>query len=63
MVHKKSNKTVMNKKNVDSIDMEFVGDVIDKLYLDEDRENVLLELDDHVRYMTPEYLRKEKLLY
>lgn len=62
MVHKKSNKPVKN--NQSSMDMEFMmGDVIDILYLNEDRENILLELDEHVRDMTPEYVRKEKLLY
>jgi hypothetical protein len=57
MVRKKSNKPVKEH------DSEFTGSLIDKLYLDEDRENVLLELDEHVRDMTPEYIRKEKLFY
>ena len=61
MERKKSNKPV--KKHSKPYDLEFTGAVIDMLFLDEDRENVLLELDEHVRDMTPEYVRKEKLFY
>lgn len=61
MERKKSNNPV--KKHSNSYDMEFTGSLIDKLYLDEDRDNVLLELDEHVRDMTPDYVRKEKLFY
>ena len=64
MVRKKSNKDVrQSKTNYYNHIGKCTGDLIDKLYLDEDRNNVLLELDEHVRDMTPEYLRKEKLFY
>ena len=61
MERKKSNNPV--KKHSNSYDLEFTGSLIDMLFLDEDRENVLIELDEHVRDMTPEYVRKEKLFY
>jgi hypothetical protein len=61
MERKKSNNPV--KKHSKPYDLEFTGSLIDMLFLDEDRENVLLELDEHVRDMTPEYVRKENLFY
>ena len=64
MERNKGNKEVRQPSNSFSrYNQKYTGDLIDKLYLDEDRDNVLLELDDHVRDMTPEYLRKEKLFY
>ena len=64
MERKKSNKDVRQiKTNYYNHVGKCTGDLIDKFYLDEDRDNVLLELDDHVRDMTPEYVRKEKLFY
>lgn len=64
MERNKSNKDVKeNKFTSYLIPVKFTGDLIDKLYLDEDRDNLLLELDEHVRDMMPDYVRKEKLLY
>ena len=39
------------------------GAIIDQLFLEEDMDNILIEIEDHVRDMTPEYVRKDKLLY
>jgi hypothetical protein len=64
MERNKSNKDVRQPKSDFYVHhVKYTGDLIDKLFLDEDRDNVLLELDEHVRDMTPDYLRKEKLLY
>lgn len=64
MERNKSNKDVKeNRFTSYLIPVKFKGNLIDKLYLDEDRDNLLLELDDHVRDMMPDYVRKEKLLY
>jgi hypothetical protein len=53
------------KKNKSSSteDSKFTGYTLDYEILQEDEEDVLHEVQEYVKEITPEYLRKESLLY
>jgi hypothetical protein len=51
------------KKSSSTEDLKFTGYTLDYEILQEDEEDVLYEVQEYVKEITPEYLRKENLLY
>ena len=59
----KSHEKKKNKSSSINDSSKFTGYTLDYEILQEDEEDVLYEVQEYVKEITPEYLRKESLLY